>query len=207
MLPVPYPISVIPSPNGRASDGLLYWRRWASRKHRQLGPEKVLERMGPPHPARTESQDQKGLCSSVTILHCHELTLVLSPKRLQLSDRVGARGSHERKQPYIYICDEIVTVCDSGQPACTFREWGPEQVHPLPTGRLQRTTSQRHQAQIPLASNPGRCQARMQLTSTSVWQMAAHLVPDPIGSNSRSPVSAVNLPASSTTSHLASLRT
>jgi hypothetical protein len=44
--------------------------------------------------------------------------------------------------------------------------------------------------------NPGRSQARMHVLSTSVWQMATLLVPDPIGSchhRQTAPVSAVNL--------------
>jgi hypothetical protein len=44
--------------------------------------------------------------------------------------------------------------------------------------------------------NPGRSQARMHVQSTSVWQIATLLVPDPIGSSNHrqtAPVSAVNL--------------
>jgi len=82
-------------------------------------------------------------------------------------------------------------MCDGRQPACNRGNGGQSRYTLSPLGASGGGLAQRHQAQIPQASflttpsHPGRCQARMQLTSTSVWQMATHLVPDPIGSSRR----------------------
>jgi len=55
------------------------------------------------------------------------------------------------------------------------------------TGRLWRRPSPqsglRPQISRPSHLEPRNCQAHMQLPSTSVWQMAAHPVPDPIDSS------------------------
>ena len=77
-------------------------------------------------------------------------------------------------------------MCDGGQPACNRGNGGQSRYtlfHWAPLAEA--VTSVRTQAQNSRPSHlePRNCQAHMQLPSTSVWQMAAHPVPDPIDSS------------------------
>jgi hypothetical protein len=105
----------------------------------------------------------------------------------------------------IYIPRKDVTRCDNashGEQSARIQGMGAGAGTPSSTGRLWFKS----QAAIPRAlppppagiftPNPGCSQARMHVLSTSVWQMATLLVPDPIGSchhRQTAPVSAVNL--------------
>lgn len=62
-----------------------------------------------------------------------------------------------------------------------FREWGPEQVHPLPLGASGGEPSP--QSGPDLAALPPRTLELSGPNAASVWQMATDPVPDPIGSS------------------------
>jgi hypothetical protein len=72
------------------------------------------------------------------------------------------------------MCDGFAASVQSG-------EWGPEQVHPLPLGASGGEPSP--QSGPDLTALPPRTLELSGPNAASVWQMAVHPVPDPIGSS------------------------